>query len=173
MKEKKKSRLFVPSKMKYVKGDRPKVDCILCSVVNKENGVDALDIYSTKNFVVSANLFPYNPGHLMIFPKKHMTDIKGLSKEEVLELHELQITSIEILEKNYQAQAFNIGYNIGHSSGASIDHVHMHIVPRYPREVGFIDIIGDARIIVEDPKDTVQRLSKAFQELNKRLQDSK
>lgn len=156
-------RLFVPSKINYVKGDRPNVECILCSVINKDPNVQNLDIYRTKNFVVSANLFPYNPGHLMIFPIKHTETVEDFTDEEALELHKLQVKGIKILKRLYNTQSFNVGYNMGKSSGASIDHLHMHIVPRYPREVGFIDVIGGARIIVEDPNDTVKKLKEEFQ----------
>jgi ATP adenylyltransferase len=156
-------RLFVPSKLKYVKGDRPNVACILCAVANKDPQVSSLDVFRTENFIVSANLFPYNPGHLMIFPIKHIETIESISNEEALELHNLQIKSLKILRRTYNTQSFNVGYNIGISSGASIDHLHLHIVPRYPREVGFIDVIGGTRILVEDPNDTVKNLREEFQ----------
>ncbi|GIW21543.1 MAG: hydrolase [Candidatus Sericytochromatia bacterium] len=159
-------RLFVPSKQEYVRGKRPNVKCILCSVVNKDPKVDKLDIYSSENFIISVNLYPYNPGHLMIFPKKHIESVVELNDNEVLELHKLQVMSINILKENYNAQAFNIGYNIGLNSGASIEHLHLHIVPRYPREVGFIDVISGTRIIVEDPINTVNKLKKLFNKEN-------
>ncbi len=154
--------LFVPAKLNYVKGERPNVNCILCSVVEKDPQVASLDVYRSKNFVVSSNLFPYNPGHLMIFPLRHIESIEEFTDEEALEVHQLQVKSLKILRKNYNTESYNVGYNIGKSSGASIDHLHLHIVPRYPREIGFIDVIGGARIIVEDPNETVRRLSEEF-----------
>jgi ATP adenylyltransferase len=157
-------RLFVPSKQEYAKGNRPNVKCILCAIIEKNPGVELLDIHRSNNFVVSANLFPYNPGHLMIFPIKHIESITPLTSDEVVELHQLQLLSLKILNQYYNAQGFNVGYNLGSVSGASISHLHLHIVPRYQREVGFIDVIGSARIIVEDPRDTVKKLTKAFQE---------
>ena len=156
------NRLFVPSKQDYAKGKRPNVKCILCSVVNHDPEVESLDVCNTKHFVVSVNLFPYNPGHLIIFPKRHIETMEKFVTEEIIELHDLQIKSIKVLNNCYQAQGYNVGYNLGKASGASIDHLHLHIVPRYQREVGFIDVIGNARIIVEDPKDTVKRLTEEF-----------
>lgn len=155
-------RLFVPAKLKYVKGERPDVECILCAVNEKNPKVNNLDVYRSENFIISANLFPYNPGHLMIFPKRHIETIEDFTDEEALELHKLQIKSLKVLRRVYSTQSFNTGYNIGASSGASINHIHMHIVPRYPREVGFIDVIGGARILVEDPNDTVKNLREEF-----------
>lgn len=159
-------RLFVPSKLDYVKGQRPKVKCILCSVVDKDPAVELLDVCRIKHFIISANLFPYNPGHLMIFPKKHVETYETFSDEEVLELHRLQLISLKVLSDNYNAQGYNVGYNLGAASGGSIAHLHLHLVPRYNREVGFIDVIGNARIIVEDPKDTVRKLAEAFKKYN-------
>lgn len=155
-------RLFVPSKLKYVKGERPDVDCILCAVNEKNPKVSNLDVYRSENFIVSANLFPYNPGHLMIFPKRHIETVEEFTDEEALEMHKIQIKCLKILKNSYSTQSFNVGYNIGASSGASINHLHIHIVPRYPREVGFIDVIGGARILVEDPNDTVKNLREKF-----------
>lgn len=160
-----KARLFVPSKKDYVTGERPKVDCILCSVVAKDEKVAALDIYNGKTLVISANLYPYNPGHVMIFPKRHVESIEDFTEEEAKESHFLQVIVLKVLRKLYNPSGFNVGYNIGDSSGASIAHAHLHVVPRYHKEVGFLDVLGGARIMVEDPHDTVSKLSKGINDL--------
>ena len=155
--------LFVPNKLAYIKGKaRPNVDCILCAIVEGNDQVERLEVYQSALFTVSLNLYPYTPGHLLVFPKRHIVDVRELTQAEVLELHTTQILCIDVLERVYQPRGYNVGYNIGDASGASIQHLHLHIVPRYPRELGFIDIIGEARIIVEDPKVTQQRLIQAF-----------
>ena len=156
------SRLFVPSKKAYINGERPKVKCILCSVVEKDEKVASLEIYRGKYFIVSANLYPYNSGHIMIFPQRHIETIEDFTNEEVIESFELQKVGLKVLRDNYNPSGFNVGYNMGESSGGSIDHLHLHIVPRYHREVGFIDVIGGSRIIVEDPNETLEKLKKAF-----------
>ena len=69
---------------------------------------------------------------------------------------------MDILDKEYMPQGFNIGFNIGEASGASIAHLHRHIVPRYKNELGFIDIVGGAKIYIEDPKETVKKIKKSF-----------
>lgn len=156
------SRLFVPSKKDYIFGKRPQVECILCSVVEKNPEVSCLEIFRGEHFIISANLYPYNSGHIMIFPKRHIETIEDFTPEEVLESFELQKKSLKILREIYNPQGFNVGYNMGESSGGSIAHLHLHIVPRYHREVGFIDVIGGSRIIVEDPNETMEKLQKAF-----------
>jgi ATP adenylyltransferase len=156
--------LFVPNKMGYVKGQKPRVDCILCAILRGEPGVMDLLVHQTPRFAISLNLYPYNSGHLMIFPTRHIHDPRDLNKEEILELHELQNMALDILQELYEPHGFNLGFNIGKSSGQSINHLHLHIVPRYPSEIGFIDIIGGAKIIVEDPVISQQKISKAFKE---------
>jgi len=159
--------LFVPDKMAYARGKkRPDVDCILCAIVSGDERVEKLEIYQSELFFVSLNLYPYTPGHIMVFPKRHVIDIRKLISEEVGQLHEVQNICLNVLDKVYTPHGYNIGYNLDRAGGASIQHIHLHIVPRYQRELGFIDIIGGAKIIVEDPNVTQSRLREAFQELS-------
>jgi ATP adenylyltransferase len=157
--------LFVPNKMDYARGkNRPDVDCILCAIVSGDERVEKLAVYQSELFFVSLNLYPYTPGHLMVFPKRHIVDIRELTSEEVEQLHDIQNLCLNVLDKLYSPRGYNIGYNIGNAAGASIQHLHLHIVPRYQRELGFIDIIGGAKIIVEDPNRTQHRLRETFRE---------
>ncbi|MEW6607377.1 MAG: HIT domain-containing protein [bacterium] len=154
--------LFIPDKLSYVKGNKPKVKCILCAINKGNPKVTKLDIYHTKHFIISLNLYPYNPGHLMIFPKKHLIDPRQLSDDQVLELNNLTTMTLNIIEKLYSPSGFNVGYNIGYVSGASIEHLHLHIIPRYRNEIGLIDIVGKARVIIEDPNETLKKFKEAF-----------
>ena len=158
--------LFVPNKMSYAKGkNRPDVECILCAIIENDDRVERLEVHRTELFTISLNLYPYSPGHLLLFPNRHIVDKRELRSDEVLHLHELEGLSFEVLTRAYQPRGFNVGYNMGESSGASIPHLHLHVVPRYPRELGFMDVIGGARIIIEDPIVTQEKLVKIFQEL--------
>lgn len=155
--------LFSPSKLPYVTGiAKPKVDCILCGVANKDPRVTQLDLYHSRHFIISLNLYPYNPGHLMVFPRQHLLDLRQLSQDEVVELHCLTRLSLDVLERVYSPHGFNVGYNLGLVSGASIEHLHLHIVPRYKNEIGFIDIVGKTRVQVEEPNETKEKLKEAF-----------
>jgi ATP adenylyltransferase len=98
----------------------------------------------------------------MIFPKRHIRKIDELTKDEAAELHELLVKTISILDEEFNPSGYNIGYNLGENSGASIAHLHKHIVPRYENEVGFLDVLSGTRIIVSDPVDTHERLKKRF-----------
>jgi len=160
-----KKNLFAPNKFDYVRGIRPNVDCILCSVLCKERGVDNLIVHEGKSLCITLNLFPYNPGHIMIFPRRHITDIRELTKGEWSELFELQKHSLNILDKVYKPSGYNLGFNIGKNGGASIAHIHFHIVPRYQNEIGFVEIFSNARIIVESPIITKKKLSRLYKKI--------
>ncbi len=154
--------LFIPGKRKYVIGDRPAVDCILCSALNKDPKVTSLIVYKNDFIAVSANLFPYNPGHLMALPIRHITDIRQLTQQEAEAMHKISCRCMDILGDIYNSQGFNVGYNVGPCSGASIEHLHLHIVPRYKSELGFLDIVTGDRVIVEDPRETIKKIKESF-----------
>jgi ATP adenylyltransferase len=159
-----KRHLFIPSKVEYVRGNRPQVDCILCAIIAHDKRVVDSAILSTDLMTVALNLYPYNPGHLMIFPNRHIESIEELTLDEVSEMHRLTVLSIKVLRKLYRCHGYNIGYNLGESSGASIKHLHRHIVPRYRNELGFVDILSGSKIFVEDPKQALKKLREAFRQ---------
>lgn len=107
----------------------------------------------------------------MIFPNRHIESIEELSRDEVLEIHRLTVLSKKILQKHYHPQGFNIGYNLGDSSGASIRHLHRHIVPRYKNELGFVDILSGTKIFVEDPKSALAKLKWLFKQEENRSKE--
>ena len=157
--------LFSPDKLAYAQGDRPKVDCILCASYKGVEGVDEIIVHRDQNFFVTLNLYPYNPGHVMIVPNRHTETMEDFSEDEILELYGLQKLSIGVLKEMYNPRGFNMGYNMGEFSGASIAHFHFHIVPRYRSEMGFLDVINGTRIIVESPHVTKDRMSEVYSRL--------
>lgn len=157
--------LFIPDKMAYTKGkDRPEGECILCAIAEDDPQVSNLVVGRRDGFIVSLNLYPYNPGHLMVFPEEHLEDLRQLSEERLCTMFSLTRMCMDVLDELYQPKGYNLGFNIGRSSGASILHLHQHIVPRYSRELGLIDVISGTRVIVEDPIITKEKLFAAFKE---------
>jgi ATP adenylyltransferase len=155
--------LFNTEKLKYVTGrQKPDVDCILCAVRDRSEKVSSLELYRNGLVMATVNLYPFNPGHLMIFPLRHVEDITDLSAEEAAAVHELTVKTVSLLREEFNPTGFNLGYNLGKSGGASISHIHQHIVPRYDNELGFIDVLGGARIMVVDPNEVMERLKKRF-----------
>lgn len=155
--------LFNVDKIKYILGGKkPSVDCILCAIRDRNPDVCSLELLRTELSIVTVNLYPFNPGHLMVFPLRHCEDLSLLTKEEAADIHELTAKSIRILREEMNPSAFNIGYNMGRTGGGSIAHLHQHIVPRYENEVGFIDVLAGDRIAVVDPVEVMERLKKRF-----------
>lgn len=148
-------------KLGYLKGDKPE-GCILCLVASGSDEVERLVVHESASFVVSLNLYPYNPGHLIVFPKRHVVDIRSLSGQERRELDGLVDDCLGVLDGVMKPSAYNIGYNMGLSAGASIDHLHLHVIPRYPREIGIAELIAGSRVLVQDPRETRLLLAAAF-----------
>ena len=154
--------LFNTEKIKYVKGAKPDVDCILCAIGKGDPRVQNLTVYSTDLFVVALNLYPFNPGHLMIFPRRHLCSIADMTNEEAAEMHRLLVISIAVIDREFSPSGYNTGYNLGTGSGASIPHLHQHVVPRYANEVGFLDVLSGTRVVVSDPVEVMEKLAAGF-----------
>jgi ATP adenylyltransferase len=142
-------------KITYVKGPRP-AGCILCMVRDGSPEVVDLSFWRDDLFVASVNLYPYNPGHLLLYPRRHVEDIRDLSPEEERRLAGVQRWLLGLLDRACSPKGYNIGFNMGGAAGASIDHLHLHIIPRYPRETGIADLIAGRRVLVEDPRETTR-----------------
>jgi ATP adenylyltransferase len=147
--------------------DKPQVDCILCSIRDKDARVRSLEVWRDEASIALLNLYPYNPGHLMVFPQRHIVELCELEEGEALNLFGSINLAVRALKLCYSPKGYNIGFNIGEVSGASIPHLHAHIVPRYGNELGFIDNIGGAKVLIESPSDYVEKLSKAFEKAEK------
>lgn len=152
---------FSFNKMKYFKEKKPE-GCILCLIHIDSKEVENLTVFQNSLLTISVNLYPYNPGHLLVFPNRHITDIRDLSGEEDIEMNRMTKNALTVLDKVFSPSAYNIGYNMGLEAGGSIDHLHKHIIPRYPREIGIAELIGGKKILVESPYETACKLKEEF-----------
>ncbi|MBN2874771.1 MAG: HIT domain-containing protein [Spirochaetales bacterium] len=148
-------------KLGYLKGNKPD-GCILCLVRDGSPDVESLLVYQTALSMVTLNLYPYNPGHLLVFPRRHVCDIRELSPDERGDIDVLSRLCLDVLDRTHGPAAYNIGYNMGLVAGASIDHLHLHIIPRYPREIGITELLAGKRVLVQDPLETQRALKDAF-----------
>ncbi len=148
-------------KLDYLTGKRPE-GCILCLVSSLSTEVVQLVVHESPLVIVSLNLYPYNPGHLILFPRRHLHDIRELSGEERLEMDALTRLSLDVLDSTHHPGGYNIGYNMGPVAGASIEHIHQHIIPRYPREIGISELLAGKRVLVQDINETKRVLAEAF-----------
>jgi len=152
-------------KLDYIQGKaRPNVDCILCAVRDNDERVKSLKIYEDNFCFIVLNLYPYNPAHLMIVPQRHLIKFIELTKEELIHINRT-IQGIQLLlDDLYSPKGYNIGINQGRDAGGSIEHLHFHIIPRYGSELGFIDIVGETRVLPESLDSVKQKLERKIYE---------
>lgn len=147
-------------KIDYVK-NKKQGNCIFCNSDSIKNTL----INEFNDFLIVLNKYPFNPGHLLVIPKRHVEDIDELSENEFITLFELIKLSKKILNKIYAPDGFNIGLNLGDAAGGSIKHLHVHLVPRFRSEVNFLEVTSSTRVIVEKLEDTLQKLQYEFNKL--------
>ncbi len=161
--------LFNTDKIAYVKGARPEVTCILCAIAARDPRLELLEVLRTGLCAVSMNLYPFNTGHVMLFPLRHVEDYADLSDEEAREIHRLTAAMISAIKEEFGPVGFNVGWNLGNASGASVTHLHQHIVPRYENELGFLDVLAGTRVVVVDPRDAMERLRRRVGDIEGRV----
>lgn len=106
------------------------------------------------------NLYPYNPGHLMVVPYRRVSELEDLTEAESAELMAFAQKAIRVMKAISRPHGFNVGLNLGHSAGGSLaEHLHLHVVPRWGGDANFITIIGDSKIIPQLLRDTRQLLA--------------
>ena len=147
-------------KIAYLKDKKPD-GCILCRLHSGEPETDTI-VYRTEDIAVALNLYPYNPGHCMIFPLRHVEDIRELTADERQSLDSVLDKVLGALDSLYKPSGYNIGFNMGLEAGASIGHLHLHVIPRYPHELGIAELLGGKRVLVEDLKLTKEKLKEAL-----------
>ena len=148
-------------KIAYFKEKKPD-GCILCGLRDRNPEIIGTIVHQTEDMAVSLNLYPYNSGHSLIFPLRHVKDIRELTETERYSLDMLLNKVLGALDKLYNPSGYNIGFNMGLEAGGSIEHLHLHIIPRYPHEIGIAELLGGKRVLVENPEVSRKRLSDAL-----------
>ncbi len=154
--------LWAPWRVKYIMGEK-REGCIFCHKPKEKKDKENYIVYRGKTCCVMMNLYPYNSGHLMISPYKHVPDFESLSAEELLELMEVLRRSMRVLKSALRPEGFNVGMNVGEVAGAGFgDHVHIHVVPRWAQDTNFMPVISDTKVISEALDATYKKLKKVF-----------
>lgn len=146
--------------MKWVKKKHGK-GCLFCKIAKSDKKISSKILYNDGKFMVVMNIFPYNTGHLQVLPVKHVTTLEGLDDKDISTMFVLVKKCLKLLKKVLQPLGFNIGINQGGDvSGASVQHLHIHIVPRFKRDLGFIDLISGTKVLPEPVDETYKRLKR-------------
>ena len=146
-------RLWTPHRMAYIGGENKPEDpdddaqCPFCAAPRRSDE-DALIVHRGRSAYVILNLYPYNSGHLLICPYRHVSDYTDLEEAEVLEVAELTRTAMRVIREVSAPAGFNLGMNQGEVAGAGIAaHLHQHVVPRWPGDANFLPVVGRTKAI--------------------------
>ena len=159
-------RLWAPWRLAYMTGAGGGSDagCIFCHIDHP--GRDELVLIRGRFTYVVLNLYPYNNGHLMVVPYRHIATLAATTVEEQAEVMRLTRHAEIALTEAYRPQGLNIGINLGRPAGAGVvDHLHVHLVPRWNGDTNFMTAIGDTRVLPEDLQATKARLKPIFERL--------
>ena len=142
--------------------------CVFCAAQSPGEAQASLIVFRGQTCYVILNLYPYNNGHLMVVPNRHIPSLAAATNEELCELIELTRRSELALGEAFSPHGMNMGINLGKPAGAGVlDHVHMHVVPRWNGDTNFMTVVGDTRELPEELPATVQKLRPIFDKLGK------
>jgi ATP adenylyltransferase len=150
--------LWAPWRIEYIKR-AAEGGCILCQKPGENNDEANLILYRGQHNFIILNAFPYNQGHLMVAPYRHIANLQDLRDEEAKEHFDIVKKGLELLKEVMEPTGFNIGLNLGKVAGAGIaEHLHTHIVPRWQGDTNFMPVLSDTKVISEALISTYQRL---------------
>lgn len=158
--------IWSPWRYQYLSGTANRKGCIFCDMTAADPARDRerLILHRGRFNLIVLNLFPYNSGHAMIAPYKHVSSLDGLETEALGEMMTLARDLESALKAAYHPQGYNLGMNLGRSAGAGIaDHLHLHVLPRWNGDANFMTTVGETRVLPEDLETTYHRLVDFFQ----------
>ena len=157
-------RLWTPWRMEYIKGADQTDGCFLCDLPGKGDDAAAYILSRADAAFVILNIYPYNTGHLMVAPYRHIGGLGELTPEEGAEGFGLLRRSVDALTEAYQPHGFNIGMNLGRVAGAGIpDHLHFHVVPRWGGDTNFMPVLTQTKVLPELLDETYAKLKPLFE----------
>lgn len=163
-------RLWAPWRAKYIQEvtDKNPDSCFLCEAVRSNKPEESFVLEFSKHSFAILNIYPYNTGHLMVVPLRHVANLEELSEEEHADIGLLLSRCIKAVKKAYSPHGINVGMNLGRAAGAGLEsHIHYHVVPRWNGDTNFMPVIADTKVVSEMLEDTYKKLKKALLEIKK------
>jgi diadenosine tetraphosphate (Ap4A) HIT family hydrolase len=154
-------RLYAPWRTKYVTSTGKKIKgCVFCHIVkNKDDDKNLGVLHREKDFFIVMNKYPYTPGHFMIIPNLHTSNLEDLDPKTFAKMSKYAQKGVKLLKDVVNAQGVNIGMNLGRAGGAGIaEHIHMHLVPRWGGDTNFMTTVSEARVYSGDFEDIYNKL---------------
>ena len=159
-------RIWSPWRHSYVTRSEDAKDCVFCVAQSIDEGRQLIVHEGVLAYVI-LNKFPYNSGHLMVVPQRHTPTLASLTRDELTEMALLTQLSERVLSTAFTPQGINVGMNLGRPAGAGIiDHLHVHLVPRWNGDTNFMTVVGEVRVLPEELPLTAERLRPIFQKLS-------
>jgi ATP adenylyltransferase len=154
--------LWAPWRLEYIRQADELEGCVFCTAARGPDEA-TLVVHRGSHAFVLLNRFPYSSGHLMVAPYRHVGDFAELADEEALEAHRLAADGMTALAATYAPHGHNVGWNLGRAAGAGIvDHVHLHVVPRWGGDTNFMPVLADVKVLPEHLDETRARLAAAW-----------
>jgi ATP adenylyltransferase len=152
-------RIWSPWRRDYVTSGAPAPGCVMCRSLERAAEADSLVVHVAARAFVVMNLYPYNAGHVMIVPRRHLGSLAETTADELSEMMALARQLEAVMAEVYTPDGVNLGMNLGKAAGAGVaDHIHLHMVPRWVGDTNFMTTIGGTRVIPEDPIEACARL---------------
>ncbi len=147
--------LWSPKRKDYEVNEIPEdIDCIFCSMSEDDERITKMTVFEDEFLMVVLNVFPYNTGHLMVVPKKHVNSLTELEDEERNRLFKMVSKVEKLQEEVVDPAGIDVGINIGKAAGESIPHLHVQLVPLYEKDRGFMETSLDTKVMKESLPDT-------------------
>lgn len=154
--------LWAPWRMDYILGPKPD-ECVFCVPSHTDEDQERKILFRGELAFVLMNKFPYNNGHLLVAPYRHVPCLTDLTVQESAEIMTLVTRSVAVLRQAFRPQGINAGFNLGEAAGAGIAaHLHFQLVPRWNGDASFMAVFGETRVIPEHLDSTYQRLKPLF-----------
>ena len=154
--------LWAPWRLQYVQAGDARDGCVFC-LARDGDEEERLVVHRGRRAFVLLNKFPYSSGHLMIAPARHVGELAELGDEEALEIHRLSKEALAALAEAFRPDGYNLGWNLGRTAGAGVvDHVHLHVVPRWAGDTNFMPVLADVKVLPEHLSETRRKLADAW-----------
>ena len=156
--------LWAPWRLEYIEQADEDQGCVFCREARGELAEpESLVVRRSGDVFALLNKFPYASGHLMVASYRHVGEFGDLTDEEALEVHRLAERGLAALAETYGPQGYNLGWNLGRIAGAGVvDHVHLHVVPRWAGDTNFMPVLADVKVLPEHLSETRRRLAEAW-----------
>ena len=154
--------IWAPWRIEYIEMDKP-AGCILCEKPALNKDTESYILHRGDKNYVMLNAYPYNPGHMLVVPFRHIAGLDEMTPEERREHIDIVSRCVDVLKKALHPEGFNTGINLGKPAGAGIaDHIHSHIVPRWQGDTNFMTTVGDVRVVPQALADSYEKLKSGF-----------